>query len=132
MRVTVKEWAAQNRVTERAVRARLVRGTLPGSKERDPSTRAELWYVDVPEGTERAEHLPGTVPEHTGTNDPGTVELVRLVRDLNQQLIEVSGRCGWLQAQLEESQNQVRLLSAPAADSPDSSLGRVWWQFWRT
>ena len=121
MRVTVKEWAARNGVSERAVRARLARGTLPGTKERDPSTGAELWYVDVPERSSMAD---APVETHGSHSIEGLDSLVALLREKDQTILELAGRCGWLQSELqqtrdrlESAEQEIRLLQAPAASS---------------
>ena len=79
----------------------------------------------------------------------GLVELVQLVRDLNQQVLELSGRCGFYQAEVQQLREQVRLLSTPAGSElveatndpaeaePDLKIAservrRPWWQFWRS
>ena len=58
------------------------------------------------------------------TDDPGLVEMVRLIRDLNQQVMELSGRLGWMSKELElerersrDLERQVKLLSAPSSHS---------------
>ena len=54
---------------------------------------------------------------------------VRHIAQLEQTIMELSGRCGWLQAQLEDARTQLAL------KSPDSDAKahpkRLWWQFWR-
>ena len=86
-------------------------------------------------------------------------ELVRHIAGLEQTIIELSGRCGWLQAQLEAATNRIRELeapkphisaasdqvddqapsetgnrSAPEQNGPDSASyerqSRPWWQRW--
>ena len=121
MRVTVKEWAARNGVSERAVRARLTRGTLPGTKERDPGTGAELWYVDVPERSGMVAD-PGSDNVYLVNNAEGLGELVRHIAGLEQTIMELSGRCGFLQARVQDLEREIRLLSAPAESHlPESS-----------
>ena len=149
MRVTVKEWAARNGVSERAVRARLARGTLPGTKERDPGTGAELWYVDVPERT----GLIGPDNDYLVISTEGLDSLVALVREKDQTILELAGRCGFLQARVQELERENLLLKAPVPHSetvpsqtanpnpPASSANgqdsgaecpppRPWWKFW--
>ncbi len=87
--------------------------------------------------------------------DPGIGELVRHIAGLEQTILELSGRCGWLQAQLEASTSRIRELEAPKATpaEPADQAGsettnhlapstngqdsgaecpprRPWWKFW--
>ena len=48
MRITAREYARRYGLADRVVRSKLSRGTLPGSKERDPRTGVETWWVEVP------------------------------------------------------------------------------------
>ena len=118
MRVTVKEWAEWNGVTERAVRARLARGTLPGAKERDPSTGVEQWYVYVPD-VDRTDDPDAIKIDNINLDAGGLDSLVALVRDQQQTIIELSGRCGWLQAQLHAAHERIALLEAPKEPAVD-------------
>ena len=83
-------------------------------------------------------------------------ELVTLLREKDQTILELAGRCGWLQAENQRLQEEVRLLSAPSikdfivatdpASAPTSYQSgpeqngpvrgaecparRPWWRFW--
>ena len=174
MRVTAKEWAARHGLADRTVRAKLQRGTLRGAKERDPVTGVELWYVDEldePEdwltgGPERPEH-----PELRNSNRPahpehpptaGLGEVIALLREKDQAIaqlhrenVELAGRCGFYQSEIQHLQTRLRTVEArvleletpkevtgqlvdhpapsgKAADSASQKMSsRPWWQFWR-
>jgi hypothetical protein len=174
MRVTAKEWAARHGLADRTVQAKLQRGTLRGTKERDPVTDVELWYVDefdesedrstgVPERPERPEPRNSDSPAHP-EHPPtaGLGEVVALLREKDQAIaqlhrenVELAGRCGFYQSEIQHLQSRLRTVEArvleletprevtgqladhpapsgSAADSGSQKVSpRAWWQFWR-
>ncbi len=49
--------------------------------------------------------------------DPGVAELVCLVREQAERLEKYAGQIGFLQARVQDLEREIRLLSAPAAES---------------
>ena len=87
-------------------------------------------------------------------------ELVAVNDRLSRENVELAGRCGWLQAQLEAATSRIRELEAPRTNQsaavdqvddqapsetgkrpaasgngpriePERPAGRPWWAFWR-
>jgi excisionase family DNA binding protein len=130
---TVRRWIASGRL--RAVR----RGRV---YRIDPSDLAPFMEQD---GTEDGEHsgpsgqdAPGA-PGIPGMERPevsGLIEALRLVEKLQQQNLELAGRVGFYQAQVEQLRQQLAL-AAPASPEPtpdaaatSAAATRPWWRFW--
>ena len=70
---------------------------------------------------------------------PGVAELVRLVGDQQQTILELSGRCGFLQAQVQqlraalEAPKAAEMAQEPTPDheAAPEPVTRPWWRFWR-
>jgi hypothetical protein len=133
MRITAREYAQWRGVTVRAVRMQLQKGKLPGVKELDPDTGAEVWWVELPDPQEavgsRSEApmtLPGSAAEDGGRSWEG-----HLIEQLHQENLELAGRVGFLQAKLQEAETKLALREAPQP-APQQAYQRAWWQFWRS
>jgi hypothetical protein len=156
--LSLREAARTLGISEKSVRRRIQAGTLRGRRVDGPYGPA--WHILVSgnghsprtldSGTaEGAWSQPSTVD---GTvEDPGQsalLEALRIIEKLNQQVLELSGRCGYLQAELSQAREQLALM-APKTDSPpgepvvsvdappvesispDVMLSqRPWWRFW--
>jgi len=61
--------------------------------------------------------------------------LAALVRDLQQQNVELAGRVGFYQARIQELEGRLLLTAGPPAEAPakapDARRGRPFWAFWR-
>ena len=142
MRLTAKEWAARHGLADRTVRAKLQRGTLRGTKERDPVTGVEVWYIDEPDAPEDWSTGGPEYPEDENSARPAHPEyrrdldigdliaLVRerdqLVREKDQTILELAGRLGFYQSEIQHLQGEntqlkerIALLEAPKPDSVD-------------
>ena len=127
-RYSVAEAAQLLGITERGVRWKLNQGQLEGIQEQ------KRWWVFLPEvgeeeiagseegrkedGSRRDEEVPEGVgspadalPEGEGST--AVRELVQLVRELQQQNLELAGQLGYTQRRLIETEEQMRLLQAP-------------------
>ena len=141
MRITAREYARRYGVDNRAVRARLNRGTLCGSKEYDPKTGAEIWWVEIPDepGTGRTtesgsipvfqDHDP-IAPGSYQVRDPGMFppSFLALLREKDRRIEELAAEVGELRAregfalmQLAEVRKQLMAASAQAI----TELGQV-------
>ncbi len=134
-RYSVPEAARVLGISERAVRKRIVAGSLDAERdghqwivflpaELDPEPGGPNGPDAVPGGTSAAE-LGGTraVPAEALS------DLVALVERQQQTIMELSGRCGWLQARLEDAQAQLALRS-PDSDA-ERPPRRSWRRLWR-
>ena len=129
-------------------------------KVRNGEIAAEL--IDGPHGPEyRVAHptqetgqgaQQGTLPERVptmGNLEPllGRLDtLMSMVDRLSRENLELAGRCGFLQAKLQDAEAEIRLLKAPAetstieanhsAEAMNGGAGatvqptRPWWKFW--
>jgi len=164
--LSLAEAAAALHLSEKSVRRRLKSGELEG---RRTSTRyGPAWQVRVDVTTDTSDLDAGATStvdgtpdrERTDTSTLGTTgpELVRLVARQQDQLVQLAGRIGWLEAQLSTTQEQLRALQAPAETSteatvhqsaqegqqgasaagvarddlmrPPAAPRRAWWRFW--
>jgi hypothetical protein len=143
----LREAAATLGVSERTLRRRLRDGSAEGRRVSTPFGVAwEVW-------TDDADPTPSTpVGRRNGHADPALLEALRLIERLQadsraaeqryqQQLLELSGRAGYFQAQLEQARETIRALEAPKAagmaqePTPSSEAAfkpaaRPWWRFW--
>ena len=85
----------------------------------DPSATAP---VTMPASEPPCGHDAGYSTGHVASSDPALGDLVQLlrerdqlVREKDQTILELAGRCGWLQAENQRLREEVRLLSAPSA-----------------
>ena len=167
--MTIAEYAELHGISERTVRRRIQRGQLRAIMVAGPYG-PEYQIVegvstdngkaaDEPPLTSR---LPSPAADETDSLDtsgtwPDTLDsFLALVRDQQQTILELSGRCGWLQAQLEVATSRIRELEAPKAapaesadqagsettkhPAPSANGARIesecpprrpWWRFWR-
>ena len=144
-RLTAKEYAAQFGLSPRTVRFKLQRQELPGGKELDPVTGIPTWYVFLADQSERiADQVVSPAADHSETlaNRPATTGLASgdglvteglatpweylkhmqkehhvVVERLHRENLELAGRCGFLQAKLQEAQEEIRMLKAPTEPS---------------
>jgi hypothetical protein len=120
--LSVKEAALQLGIDEKTVRNRAKAGTLPALKVSRP--QGYTWRV-FPDG------LPAHVdPGDTQVEPPPThvdpAPLVQLVEKLHAENSHLAGQLGFVQAQLLEAQERIKLLEGPKDPEP-----RVpWWRRW--
>jgi hypothetical protein len=109
------------------VRKRVQRGMLPAEKVDG------RWFVVLDRVLDHAQDVQDSHPDgpegydksYDNVRGPeGLGELVALVERQQQTIMELSGRCGWLQSELQQTRTRlevaeetIRLLQAPAARS---------------
>ena len=153
--VDIKTAAQRLGITQEGVRKRIQRGLLKAEKIDN------RWLVALPaqleevqDRLESALYMVGEQLEE-GSNLHGT-GLERVVQSFLEKLerahrenLELAGRVGFLQAKLQDAEEEIRMLRAPAqppvpepanhpppsengADSGSQKVSsRAWWQFWR-
>ena len=154
-KVDIKAAAQRLGITQEGVRKRIQRGLLKAEKIDN------RWLVALPaqleevqDRLESALYMVGEQLEE-GSNLHGT-GLERVVQSFLEKLerahrenLELAGRVGFLQAKLQDAEEEIRMLRAPAqppvpepanhpppsengADSGSQKVSsRAWWQFWR-
>ncbi len=145
--VTPAEYARLTGLHIRTVRERIRRGELPAIQVKGrhgpeyriphpdsiPAPTVSV-TVDLPSIMRDSHGAPTADPPFL-TGDPaaeGLGELVRHIARLEQQNLELAGRCGWLQARLEDAQAQLALRPPSTEDSgAEGPTLRPWWAFWR-
>ncbi len=100
--LTIKEAARVLGISQNSVRAKLKSGALSGCKVKGPT--GEQWRVELTKPTK----------EVTKTIEPAqnmeVLRLLEIIEKQNHRLEAASGQIGYLQAQLENSQDTIRLL----------------------
>ena len=166
--MTIAEYAELHGISERTVRRRIQRGHLRAIMVAGPYGPEYQIVEGASPGNGAADEPPLTsrppspAADETDSLDtsgawPDTLDsFLALVRDQQQTIMELSGRCGWLQAQLEAATTRIRELEAPKAapaestdqaesettnhpapstNGPNSGVRKTstgpWWQFWR-
>jgi excisionase family DNA binding protein len=140
--LTLAEAAARLGVSTDTVRRRIKRGELGA---RQVQTKfGPAWEVlpgAAPEGLPppsngvhgsapgSSSSLPGAAPAPA----QGVTELVALVERQQQTIMELSGRVGFYQAQVEQLREQLALEApkadpAPVAEAAPGEQGRPWWR----
>ena len=127
--VSVDDAARHLQVAAATVRRRLKRGQLRGRQVSRPyGFTWEVWVDGV--------STDGQTDEERSTPHIDT-ERDRLIMHLTEQNVQLAGRVGWLEAQLQQARELVRQLQAPSVapvleNSPQSAPQRPWWRFWQT
>jgi hypothetical protein len=138
-------------VTEKTIRRRIKRGDLAAVRVMRPQghewrVRLPVQVMDQGEDAGVSHDLDTDLDRkrHTGTPDqvrPG--QAVQLAQTLAEQLAterersaalereraELYGRLGYFQAQLEQAQETIKALQAPASPPPGPAR-RPWWRLW--
>jgi hypothetical protein len=130
--VTIAEAAKRLGLSPDRVRRRLKAGEFEA--RRVDSRYGPTWEIrlsDLPPGDSTSPGVgptaaprvvigPGVAPTLAADDDsPAAVELVRLVRHQQDQLTQLAGQVGFLQAQLQQAHETIKLLQAP----PDETAG---------
>jgi hypothetical protein len=149
----LRDAARSLRVSERTLRRRVQAGSAQGRQVTTPFGMA--WEVWIDGGVDSADPAP-TTPGGRGNGhaDPALLEALQLVGRLQadyrsaeqryqQQLMELSGRVGYLQAELTQARERILALEAPktepadveptaAAEATSEPATRPWWRrMWR-
>ncbi len=121
--MTITEYAEASGLSERTVRRRIQRGQLRAVLVAGPyGPEYQIVEGDLTSAGDTPQHgqaaspdiEQGDSPAAPDTVDTTATELVCLVRDLNQQVLELAGRVGWLQAENARLTETIRQLQAPA------------------
>jgi hypothetical protein len=103
--VSLHEAASRLRLSTDTMRRRVKQGAL---ESRKVATRYGLaWQV-------RLDDLPAPLPERDPTEATAVAELVRLVGDLQDRLVQMAERIGYLQGQLQQQGDGADARSLPA------------------
>jgi AraC-like DNA-binding protein len=133
--VSLKDAARQLGLSDKTIRRRVKAGTLQGRQAATPRGPAWEVWVDTA-GTLDGE---GTRP----VQGPELLEALHLIERQQATIMELSGRVGYLQAELTQARERILALEAPkvepvdveptAADEGDSGPAtRRWWhRVWR-
>jgi len=131
--LTIQQAAGVAGVSERTVRRWIKEGRL--AAEKVPTAQGYEWRVQVPGGWcpssrparrvagETNVRVPGTMPIAAppvagpveSSAGEGLVRALALVERLQRENLELAGRVGFLQGQLQETQAQLLALAPPAA-----------------
>ncbi len=136
-KVDIKTAAQRLGITQEGVRKRIQRGLLKAEK------LDNRWLVALPAQLEEDSNLHGTGLERV------VQSFLEKLERAHRENLEIAGRVGFLQAKLQDAEEEIRMLRAPAQPSgpepanhptpsengADSSSQKVsprpWWQFWR-
>ena len=154
--ISASEAAARLGISERTLRERIKTGKIRAIKVVGVNGNAvyRVFLDDTPPPTElpppKAAGNPPIAetmsPPSEGTTPPSAevLALVALVDRITRENLELAGRVGFLQAKLQDAEEEIRLLRAPTepevnhstprknrvdSDSEKGSL-RPWWKFW--
>jgi len=118
--VSIDEAAQRFHIATATVRRRLKRGELRGQQVSTAyGFRWDVW-VDS-----RIDDEGPSTPRVDGERDD-------LIRDMNNQLVALAARNGWLEAQLQAAQARIELLEAPkVVEAEETPVPRPWWRWWR-
>jgi predicted DNA-binding protein (UPF0251 family) len=143
--LSIQAAAATLGVSVNTVRRQVKSGSLRSEKVTTPAGYA--YRVHLPLGTQQVvtqgSYPPGTQPDEgvlrqVPNDAEPLLEALRLVDKLNQQVLELSGRCGYYQAENEQLRTTLKALQAPQ-EAPtnvgssdvlpaDPAVPRRWWQ----
>jgi predicted DNA-binding protein (UPF0251 family) len=135
-------------VSVNTVRRQVKSGSLRSEKVTTPAGYA--YRVHLPLGTQQVvtqgSYPPGThtdegILRQVSNDAEPLLEALRLVDKLNQQVLELSGRCGYYQAENEQLRTTLKALQAPKEEPPvqespdmaapaDAPLRAPWWRRW--
>lgn len=133
--LSAREAADYCGVNERTIRNWLRSGRLSAEKSagvfRIPLEALEPFRRGRPPSSNGAEtDDPRSGPDRRGVSAVVSArELLSVVERQQQTIIELSGRCGYLQAELETARTRILALEAPK-EAPEPAP-RPWWAFWR-
>ncbi len=118
--LSIKEAAEHFGISESTVRRRIKDGILKAYQQ--PTTQGYEWRIVVPDEDEQVSHQDddqvATVTDHIVTSSEQVLTLdatalVAELRRLHDQNVQLAGQVGYLQAQLQQAQERIRLLEAP-------------------
>ena len=132
---TVKEAAARLGVSERTIRRRIKDRVIDAQQV--PTPHGYEWrvyldtdavQVDTP-STRHASKLNGTPVQPAGTPAPELMKALDLIDRLQRDNQQLAGQVGFLQAKLQDAEEQIKLLMAPQDEPVPTPAKRVpWWK----
>ncbi len=130
---TVKDAAARLGVSERTIRRRIKDRVIDAQQV--PTAQGYEWrvYLDTPAvqvdtpSTRHAGKVGGTPVQPAGTPAPELMKALEMVDRLQRENQQLAGQLGFVQAKLQDAEEQIRLLMAPQ-DAPAPK--RAWWWKW--
>ncbi len=157
--LTIPEYAIRTGQSKKTVRRKIQQGLLhavladgpygPEYRIRCDGQPPSPKPTTEPTHEARTQTLPmDTDPTHA-VSGPSLDGLIALVREQQHTIMELSGRLGFYQAKLQDAEEEIQMLRAPAqppasemanhpthiengADSGAQQVSaRPWWQFWR-
>ena len=134
---TVKAAAARLGVSERTIRRRIKDRVIDAQQV--PTAQGYEWrvyfdttavQVDTP-STRHAGKVDGMPVRPAGTPAPELMKALEMVDRLQQDNQQLAGQVGFLQAKLQDAEEQIRLLTAPQGEpAPEAEpvKPRPWWR----
>jgi hypothetical protein len=133
----LKDAARALRISEKTARRRVRSGQLQGRQH--PSQHGPAGQVWLPSRVDSAATVDGQGSQAVQT--PEALELIRLVERQQQTILELTGRVGYLQAELAQTREQLALIppaeppevapsATPEPEAPPEPAQRAWWRFW--
>ena len=131
--VTIAQASEALGLSERTIRRRIKAGTLAAYQV--PTAQGYEWRVRLDGATRQ----PDTATSQASRQGAGQVDsrldtaaltqALALVEKQEQTIMELAGRCGYLQAQLQQRDEQIRMLTAPKEPEPEPQRPQP--SFWR-
>jgi excisionase family DNA binding protein len=139
---TIRNWIRSGRLSaERAADGFRIAPEQLEPLRRSSAPHTNGLRAEAPRGDESAENGRGGRPRNDAEG-ADSAEWASLVRHLTQQNLEMAGRLGFLQAQLQAKDEQIKALEAPEEPAPEpvaprwpdeptpADPPRPWWRFW--
>jgi hypothetical protein len=135
--LSLREAAAALEIAEKTARRRVKSGQLQGRQV--GTQHGQAWEVWVPSRGATAGRVDGQGTQ--SVQGPEGLALVALVERQQQTILELSGRCGYLQAELATARERLALMvptttpemapeSTPEGEAVSRASTRRWWRFW--
>ena len=135
--LSLRDAARRLSLSEKTLRRRVKAGMLEGRQVDTPHGPGWQVWVDTDPGAPSTVDGQGTHP----VQGPELLEALRLIERQQQTILELSGRVGYFQAQLEQARETIHALEAPqstivesestpGAEAIPEPATRPWWRRW--
>ena len=132
---SLREAAASLGLSEKTLRRRVKAGVLESRQVETPHGPAWQVWVDGVRGPAPTVDGRGTHP----VRGPELLEALRMIERQQQTILELSGRVGYFQAQLEQARETIRALetpkgtgiardTTPSGEAVSEPATRPWWR----